>query len=85
MNESNFGIEDILVFDITESASAKATIALSFTEEKHTLLEFASFFQWLGERLDDGDIEFCNMIYSSMKLNKSSARLISVWLMRTIN
>ena len=85
MNESNIGIEDILVFDITESASAKATIALSFAEEKHTLLEFASFFQWLAERLDDGDLEFCNMIYGSMKLNKSSSRLIAAWLLRVIN
>ena len=85
MNQNSSEIENIMIFDSKESASAKATVALSFIEHKHSLVEFASFFQWLGERLDDGDIEFCNLIYNSMKLNKSSSRLISLWLMRIIN
>jgi len=85
MTKDSFEFESLLTFDPRESASAQATVALSFIEERHTLVEFASFFQWLGERLDDGDIEFCNLIYDSMKLNKSSSRLIGLWLMRIIN
>ena len=85
MTKDSFEFEFLLTFDPRESASAQATVALSFREERHTLVEFASFFQWLGERLDDGDIEFCNLIYDSMKLNKSSSRLIGLWLMRIIN
>lgn len=84
MIKDSFDIEYVLTYDTKESASAKATIALAFIEESHSLIEFATFFQWLGERLDDGDIEFCNMIYNSMKLNKSSSRLISLWLMRIV-
>jgi len=85
MNKDNLGLEYVLTYDTKESASAKATIALAFIEEKHSLVEFASFFQWLGERLDDGDIEFCNLIYNAMNLNKSSSRLISLWLMRIVS
>lgn len=82
---NRIGIEDIVYFDVTESPSAKATIVCQFIEDSHTLTEFASFFQWLSERLAEGDIEFCNLIYNKLKLNKSSCRLLAMWLLRTLS
>lgn len=86
MIESNdLSLEYVLTFDNRESATSKAQIALSFIEDSHNLAEYAAFFQWLGERLADGDIEFNNIIFENMRLNKSSARLLSLWLMRVVN
>lgn len=86
MNKNTLTLEDILMMDMSvESPSAQVTQVLAFADEPHTLIEFSSFFQWLGERLTEGNTEFNNLIFERMRLNKSSSRLLSLWMLRVIS
>lgn len=77
-------LEYILALDKWESASAKTTLALSFIQSQHSICEYAAFFHWLANELDKGETEFVNQVFDNLKLNKSSARLLSIWLLRIV-
>lgn len=78
-------LEEIVTLSKTEGAASKACLVNEFLEEPHTISELAVFFQWLSERLNEGDIEFQGMIYKDIKLNHSSSRLLAMWLLRTVS
>ena len=84
MKKNTFGIEDILMMDISESVTEQVTQIITFADEPHTLTEFSAFFQWLGGRLDEGSIEFNNLIFEQFRLNKSSSKLLSLWILRML-
>lgn len=84
MESKNSDLEHILTLCDTETASSKATLVLDFLENRHSIAEFATFFYWLANELNKGEIEFMNSIFEKLSLNKSSARLLSVWLLRIL-
>jgi hypothetical protein len=77
-------LEHILTLSDTETASSKATLVFDFIENKHSIAEFATFFYWLANELSKGEVEFMNLVFNKLQLNKSSARLLSVWLLRIL-
>lgn len=81
----NQELEHILCLDKQESASSKSMIVANFLDQPCTPAELATFFQWLANELDKGEIEFNNLVFTSIKLNKSSARLLSIWLFRIVS
>ncbi|MEG4323068.1 MULTISPECIES: hypothetical protein [unclassified Microcoleus] len=86
MNKNTIALEDILTMDMSlESPSAQVTQILTFTDEPHTLTELALLFQWLSQRLSEKNSEFNNLIFERMGLNKSSSRLLSIWMLRLIS
>ena len=77
-------LEYILTLDASETANSKASLVKAFIESKHSTAEYATFFYWLANELDKGDVQFKNLIFNELHLDYTKAKLLSVWLLRIL-
>ncbi|WP_377478891.1 MAG: hypothetical protein P2A85_09125 [Microcoleus anatoxicus] len=78
-------LERILTVSVDESAADKAVLVKEFIESRHTILEYAFFFQWLASELSKKDLEFTSLVYSLTSLDMPRSRLLSIWLLKVVD
>ncbi|WP_341740071.1 hypothetical protein [Microcoleus sp. CAWBG640] len=77
-------LEYILTLDASETADSKASLVRDFIESKHSIAEYGTFFYWLANELDKGEIQFKDLIFDELRLTKTKALLLSTWLLRLV-